>query len=274
MELKTISALEYGLVKTTNVLNQGFSDYIVPVQMGLEQLNSMLKVDSVDLQHSQVVIRDGGAIGVALIAKRGWNCRLAGMAIAPSARGQGVGRFLLKKVIDDARGRGDRQMVLEVIEENSPAVSLYKNTGFRHIRKLVSYILDKPGGKQKPIEEIDLCVLGRLISAHGMPDLPWQISGETLSQMGPPMRAFRFKGCLTAITDPDAETIVFRSLLMMPDAAQEGYGVDFLEALFAKYPGKTWRVPAIFPEEFGGLFEQVGFKKEKIVQYQMVLNLM
>jgi N-acetylglutamate synthase-like GNAT family acetyltransferase len=274
MDLTTISALEYSLVKTTKVLNHGFSDYIVPVQMGLEQLNSMLKVDSVDLGESQIVIREGEAIGVALIAKRGWNCRLAGMAITPTARGQGVGRFLLKKVIADARERKDRQMVLEVIEENAPAVSLYKNSGFRQIRKLVSYSLEKPTGKQQPIEEIDLCVLGRLVSAHGMPDLPWQISGETLSQMGPPMSAYRFKGCSAAFTNPEEELIVLRSVLVTPEAVQEGHGADFLNALFAKYPGKTWRVPAIFPEEFASLFEQVGFKKEKIAQFQMVLSLM
>ena len=41
-----------------------------------------------------------------------------------------------------------------------------------------------------------------------------------------------------------------------------------------RHPAKTWRVPAIFPEEFSALFEQVGFKKEKIAQFQMVLNLM
>jgi len=234
----------------------------------------MLKFDSVDLQASRIVIRDGEAVGAALIATRGWNCRLAGMAIIPSARGQGIGRYLLKQVMDYACARGDRRMELEVIEENAPAVSLYKNTGFQHIRKLVSYSLEKPTGNPQPLEEIDLRVLGRLVATHGLSDLPWQISGETLGQMGPPMRAFRLKGCLAAITDPDADTVVLRSLLVMPEAVQEGVGPEFLSALFAKFPAKTWRVPAIFPEEFSALFEQVGFKKEKIAQFQMVLNLM
>lgn len=273
MELKTISALDYGFTKTTKVLNLGFSDYIVPVQIDLEQLSSMLKVDSVDLKESLIVIRDGEAVGVALIARRGWNCRLAGMAIIPAARGQGVGRYLLKQVILKARERDDRRLELEVIEQNAPAVSLYKNSGFSIVRKLVGYRNEKPAGKSMPIEEIDLRTLGRLVSAQGLPDLPWQVSGETLGQMGSPMRAFRLQGCTAAITDPSAQQIVFRSVLLMPEDAHRGLGDQFMKALFAKYPGKVWRVPAIFPEEFSMFFEDLGFKKEDIGQYQMALNL-
>lgn len=272
--MKTISALEYGLIKTTKVLNQGFSDYIVPVQMGQEQLCSMLKVDSVDLKESQIVIRDGEAVGAALIARRGWNCRLAGMAIIPTARGQGVGRFLLKKVVADARARADRRMELEVIEQNAPAVSLYQNSGFNIVRRLRGYNLENPTGTPQPIEEIDLRVMGRMVNTHGLQDLPWQVSGETLSQMGPPYRAYRLGGCSTAISDPEAPQIVLRSLLIMPKEMQSGKGDQFLKALFAKFPGKKWRVPAIFPEEFAGLFERIGFAEDEISQFQMVLNLM
>ncbi len=273
-ELQTISSLEYGLTKTTRVLNLGFSDYIVPVQMGLAHLSSMLKVDSVDLSESQIVIRDGEAVGAALIARRGWNCRLAGMAIIPAARGQGVGRFLLKKALEDAKDRNDRRMELEVIEQNAPAVSLYRNTGFQQIRRLVSFSLENPPGQSCPLEEIDLRVLGRLVSSYGLQDLPWQVSGESLAQMGPPYRAYRLGGCSAAISNPDDAQIAFRSLLVMPEAVEDGNIEEFLKGIFAKYPGKTWRVPAIFPEEFGCLFEELGFKGDKISQYQMVLNLL
>lgn len=273
-ELKTISTLEYGLTKTTRVLNLGFSDYIVPVQMGREQLNGMLKVDSVDLAESQIVIRDGEAVGAALIARRGWSCRLAGMAIIPSARGQGVGRFLLKKIIEDAKARADRRMELEVIVQNAPAVSLYKNSGFSQIRRLVSFSIENPSGQPGALEEIDLRVLGRMVGAHGMPDLPWQVSGETLAQTGPPYQAYRLGGCMAAISNHEAAQVVFRSLLIMPEELQSGQGDNFLKGLFAKFPGKNWRVPAIFPEEFSGLFESLGFELEEIAQYQMVLNLM
>jgi hypothetical protein len=46
-----------------------------------------------------------------------------------------------------------------------------------------------------------------------------------------------------------------------------------LRALFAKYPNKTWHVPAIFPEEMTGFFEKAGFEKEDLGQFQMKLEL-
>ncbi len=47
------------------------------------------------------------------------------MAIAPGARGQGIGLWCMDRLVDEARARGERSMVLEVIEQNDPAVRLY-----------------------------------------------------------------------------------------------------------------------------------------------------
>jgi hypothetical protein len=41
----------------------------------------------------------------------------------------------------------------------------------------------------------------------------------------------------------------------------------------AHYAGKTWHVPAIWPEEFGPLFERAGFQREELSQWQMKLSL-
>jgi hypothetical protein len=41
----------------------------------------------------------------------------------------------------------------------------------------------------------------------------------------------------------------------------------------SNYPGKTWHVPAIFPEELGKVFEMAGFEREDISQWQMRLVL-
>ncbi|MBC8496961.1 MAG: GNAT family N-acetyltransferase [Anaerolineales bacterium] len=273
MELELKSVLEYGVTETTQVLNQGFSDYVVPIHIGLEQLFSMLRFDSIDVSSSRVVIRDGDAVGAALIARRGWSSRLAGMAILPGARGLGVGRWLMKQLVDEARERGDRRMELEVIEQNGPAVSLYQQAGFVILRRLVSYILEEPAGEAHPIDEIDLRVMGRLVNAYGLSDLPWQISGETVTQFGPPYQAYCHEDSYVAISSPESPQVTLRSMLLMPEAQKKNQGGKLLQGLFARFPNKTWRVPAIFPEEFGGLFERVGFEKEELSQVQMVIGL-
>jgi GNAT superfamily N-acetyltransferase len=53
-----------------------------------------------------------------------------GMAVAPSHRGQGIGRALLAAVIDAARSDGIRALSLSV-EDGNDAVRLYERVGFR-----------------------------------------------------------------------------------------------------------------------------------------------
>jgi len=271
MELQSV--FEFGVSNTAQLLNQGFSDYIVPIHIGLEQFYSMLRYDSIDITSSRVVLREGKGVGAALIARRGWSSRLAGMAISPEARGQGVGRWLMKNLIEDAKERGDRRMELEVIEQNGPAVSLYQNAGFSTLRRLISYRLENPTGEGYPIEEIDLRMMGRLVSSYGLSDLPWQISGETLAQLGPPFKAFCFQDAFVAISSPELPQISLRSVLIMPEAQKRGQGEKLLQGLFVKFPEKVWLVPAIFPDEFNTLIEKVGFELEELSQLHMIMSL-
>ena len=70
------------------------------------------------------------------------------------------------------------------------------------------------------------------------------------------------------ISDPEREHIAIR-LLLSEDSGE----VALLKALFAKYPGKIWHVPAIFPEEQAPIFEHVGMQQDDISQWQMVIDL-
>ena len=84
------------------------------------------------------------------------------MAVVPEARGRGVGKWLMAQLIAEAKARGERVMVLEVIEQNEPAVRLYKGCGFHTQRRLVSYALAQAEemAEVEP-EEVDPRELGR-----------------------------------------------------------------------------------------------------------------
>jgi hypothetical protein len=43
--------------------------------------------------------------------------------------------------------------------------------------------------------------------------------------------------------------------------------------VMAHHPGKGWAVPALCPEEIGGLFEKVGLVKGPLAQLQMGIEL-
>ena len=274
MTLDIKPASDYPLPELTQLLNLSFESYLVPVTFNLIQFMTMIRKDSVDLSASRVLLVDEQLAGIALIARRGWTSRLAAMGIVQSMRSKGAGSWFMEKLIDEARERNDRGMVLEVIEQNESAVKLYKKCGFQSVRRLIGLIRkDAEESKKDSIEEIDLREAGSLISQHGLTDLPWQLAGETISHMNPPARAYRNGPTLVVISNPNAEHVVIWSLLVEPHARGKRLSVDMLQNIIANYPGKTWHVPAIFPAEFGKIFECAGFVQEELTQWQMRLRL-
>ena len=257
------------------LLNLSFENYHIPIHFDNSQFLTMLRKDSIDLQASRVLIEDDQPIGIALIARRGWNSRLAAMGLTKNMRAKKAGTWFMEKLIHEARERNDREMVLEVIEQNEPAVKLYQKHGFESVRRLVSFIhQDAKQDAKSDLQEIDLREMGRLISQHGLPNLPWQLSGETIALMNPPIRAYKWDKAYIVISNPDMEHIIIWSLLVESSARGKGLGVDMLKRVMAHHAGgRVWHIPAIWPEEFGILFERAGFQREELSQWQMRLSL-
>jgi ribosomal protein S18 acetylase RimI-like enzyme len=275
LSVRLQSVLDYGLEPTVGLLNLGFSDYFVPIVLDLASCLHMASAESIDLSSSQVALRDDQAVAAALIARRGWTSRLAAMAVIPSARNTGIGTWLMAQLLKRAQKRGERAMVLEVIEGNRPAIHLYRRLGFQTVRRLVSYDAGPATGSPGPAlgDEADLRELAGRVSVYGLDDLPWQVSGESLAQLGPPNVAYRWQGAYIALSDPAADAIAVRSLLVLPQARGQGRALRLLRATMARYPGKTWRVPPLCPEEMGGLFERAGFERGSLSQLQMRIEL-
>ena len=125
----------------------------------------------------------------------------------------------------------------------------------------------EPGAN--PLEEMDLREMASLVCKHGLPDLPWQISAESIAQMNPPACAYRDGPAVVAISNPEAEHVAVWSLLVMPEARGRHLGTRMLRNIIAQFPGKTWHVPAVCPEGLVKTFEQAGFEKESLTQWQM-----
>jgi len=274
MDFDTKPASDYPVPDLVEILNRGFEGYFVPIAFDLTSFLNMMRKDGIDLTVSRVLFAGDESVGIALLARRGWTSRLAAMGIAQEFRGRGAGSWFMERLINEACERGEQEMVLEVIEQNEPAVRLYEKCGFQVVRKLISFsrkdaIEDEP----HKLHEMDLREAGRFISQYGLSDLPWQLSGETIAQLNPPARAYSSGQVCIVISNPEAKDVVIWSLLVEAAAPENELALDLLKSVIAAYPGKTWHVPALFPEELGNIYERAGFVREELSQWQMKLSL-
>ena len=90
-----------------------------------------LEVTANNLAKYVVAEKDGRIVGyggVWLIIDEG---HITNIAVEPQYRGQGIGNFLVEKLINICKDRGITNMTLEVRKSNIVAQSLYKKYGFK-----------------------------------------------------------------------------------------------------------------------------------------------
>jgi ribosomal protein S18 acetylase RimI-like enzyme len=269
---------DYGLERSAEIMSRAFEDYFVRIPFPVTTLLKLARTDSVDLASSRVFLRDGVAIGGALIARRGWTSRLAAMAIVPEARRAGFGRAAVLHLLAEAKASGGRTMVLEVIEQNTAALELYRTCGFKEIRRLIGFAGPPVAASAIPsgtfalsdLVEVDLREVAAAVSHYGLPDLPWQLSGETLAQLAPPAVGYRLNGAWLAISDPADAVVNIHAVIAEPAAQGLGHEAALLRAAMAKHPrANEWRLSPKWPEEWAPLLESAGLPRMPLTQWQM-----
>jgi ribosomal protein S18 acetylase RimI-like enzyme len=274
MRLDFVSITHFGLDQAADVLTRAFSDYLVKIVATPAILQQMARVDSVDFALSRIVLCDGAPAGAALIATRSRATRLAGMALLPEARRRGIGRSLVMRVIEESRVRGDRSIVLEVIEQNAAAVRLYESCGFSRVRRLVGFRrpIQAEDVALRPVpqlKQVDLQAVAAVVKTNGLADLPWQLSAETLAQLPASTVGYTLDGAWVAVTTPEGVEAGVRALVTEQLQHGNGRGAALLRAVLVKHPGKEWRMSPIWPNELAAVFLEAGFARTPISQWQM-----
>ena len=256
-----------------------FQGYLVPMLLTPERYETRFRAENLDPFSSRLYYSEGALAAVVMIARRGWTSRLAAMAIAPNFRGRGLGKEVMRAALEEAVLRKDRTMILEVIEQNPAAVSLYTKLGFRPIRRLVGYDFHSPdaghpGSAFQGLGEIDPLIVARLIAKDGEPDLPWMLMPENLAAATPPVQALHLDEIAYAIVaDPSAEKIVIRALLVRKTHRKQGWGSRMLHSLEALFSGRPLAIPASVPENMApSLFLSAGWKRQTLSQFEMKIE--
>jgi ribosomal protein S18 acetylase RimI-like enzyme len=111
----------------------GFSDYIVKMQPSRDELREMLTRRGF-VQELSVGAFDGDQlVGITLNGVDGNRAYDSGTAVIPSHRRRGLAREMMQLSFSLL---APRTYILEVLQQNTPAIALYESLGFTHTRPL------------------------------------------------------------------------------------------------------------------------------------------
>ncbi|HYI25708.1 MAG TPA: GNAT family N-acetyltransferase [Thermomicrobiales bacterium] len=266
---------QVSLTALAGALDRGYEGYAIPVKFSSHALAALVRRDHVDLTQSYLVSDDDGvATGAMVIARRGRESRVAGLGIAPAARGQGLGSRMVMRAIEDARGRGDERIRLEVISTNDIARRVYERCGFRITRPLIGY--ERPGGTQSGTAtdvDVEECapdeIIGPLLTWYPA-STSWQTDPASYVGAVPPVQAFRTVEGAMALVDASGSTARLLALAVSPDRRRQGAASRLLQALDARFGNVPWPIPAYVPDTLAAeFFQATGWQRSAMSQFEM-----
>ena len=163
------------------IFNAGYEGYYTPFTLDEAAFRFMTKVSDDDLEASRVVLVDGEPAGIcklAIRADRGW---IGGLGVAAAHRGGGLGEALMREVIDVARTRGVRELWLEVLTPNLPAITLYEKLGFERVRDVEVWTLGNRVSRRHDVHPVPLEQAQARIGRERRHREPWQRADESVA---------------------------------------------------------------------------------------------
>ncbi|MES2382012.1 MAG: GNAT family N-acetyltransferase [Bacteroidota bacterium] len=123
--------------------NEAFSDYIIPLQLRKEHLETKIASENVQFSLSVGAFKNDQLIGFMLHCVDAINGEKvlynAGTGVIPTERGNNYTAKMYQFLLPQLPDNGINKIKLEVIAENKPALKTYQNTGFATVRELNCY---------------------------------------------------------------------------------------------------------------------------------------
>jgi ribosomal protein S18 acetylase RimI-like enzyme len=269
--MKIVPAHELPLAEQAAIFNQAFAGYLAgSIELDPAAFAGFLCAQGADLCYSRFVRKKGKLLAFGFINRTGKISRLAAMGTIPEARRTGAAAQLLSHLLMEAEARGDEAMVLEVFEQNLPAVALYRQQRFHEVTRLFGWRGRSKGAATKvnQLQEISPLVAAQMASAMEFPTLPWQISRYAVPKL-PAAHAFCRNDVSIVVGSTEAQPIRLHGFFGY-DGQDWKRLRDLAAAVLGTFPQKEFFAPAIFPEQFGTeIFQPLGFAREPLNQFLM-----
>ncbi len=158
------------LAEAAEVLEDAFAGYPVEISFTADSLRGSFAAEDVLPEACALARgRDGRLVGVGLAALRGERGRIAAMGVRREVYRGGIGLMVGRAVLAALAAAGAREVVLEALSVNAPALALYEgDLGFARRRRLVGFTR-APGGDPIPASSWE-----QALAAGGEPD-SWQL---------------------------------------------------------------------------------------------------
>lgn len=180
MRLEPASRWSYA--ELAEIFNSAYEGYFTPFTLDEATFRFMSTTWDDDLDASRVVLVDDEPVGICKLAvrsDRGW---IGGVGVAVPHRGRGLGEALMRAAIDEARARGLRELWLEVLTPNEPAIRLYEKLGFRTVRELEVWTLEGLVSRKHKARSVPLEQAQARIRRDRTEREPWQRADESIAK--------------------------------------------------------------------------------------------
>jgi [ribosomal protein S18]-alanine N-acetyltransferase len=99
---------------------------------------------------------EGVIAGYGVLSVAAGEAHVLNICIGPDHRGLGLGRLLMRRLLDIARWNGATRVFLEVRPSNPAAQNLYRSMGFEEIGRRPKYYPAKEGREDAIVMALDL----------------------------------------------------------------------------------------------------------------------
>ena len=255
---------------------EGFAGYVVPVHVTAEALRLRIQREDIAPNASEVFFDGGRPAGILLVGIRGDRSRISALGVGPSIRRRGFGRQVMQDAIEAARLRGERSLILEVIDSNERAAELYRSLGFEVTRKLVGFSRGRKlaAPQAEPAAECGLDTALRMLTRFADTNPTWQTDPRCFRDATPPLKGFAADDRAIALVDDSGKDVRLYGFAVDACHRRQGFGRTLADGLAARYPGRRLyiieNVPAGLLDRF---MRRVGWRKSRLSQTEMELGL-
>lgn len=145
LQIKTLAGVPVEQIH--KAFTDAFSEYKVPLEMPLEKLVEMMTIRDLNPEYSVGCFAGDTLVGFILCGFREINgeylCYDGGTGVIKAYQRKGIGEMMLKDLLQFLKEKQVKHFVLEVLENNTPAINLYEKYGFKKTRRLECFEIER-----------------------------------------------------------------------------------------------------------------------------------